>query len=146
MFKRTAFWDWFVGNDQNSRSSSPTGGASISPDMTLEETLVDGACVLKVSGEADLQGVPELQEAARSKLGPEANVPVLVIDFEAATFVNTPVWGVVVECFQRTGKSGQKFAVSGLSGRVKDSFDIVRLGEFVPHFSNIQEAVDGLAD
>ena len=112
--------------------------------MTLEETLVDGACILKVAGEADLQGVPELQEAARAKL--DSDVPILVIDFEAATFVNTPVWGVVVECFQRTGKSGQKFAVSGLNGRVKDSFDIVRLGEFVPHFPSIQEAVDGLAE
>ena len=107
--------------------------------MTLEEEFRDPAEVIHLIGEADLAAVPVIQGKLREKM--KAGVDLLVVDFSQTTFVNTPVWALVVEYFQHTLKNKKAFALSGLEGRVLASFDIVRLGEFVDHFPTIDEAI-----
>ena len=107
--------------------------------MTLEEESRDSAEVLHLVGEADLAAVPAIQGKLREKM--KSGVDLLIIDFSQTTFVNTPVWALVVEYFQHTLKKKKTFALSGLEGRVLASFDIVRLGEFVDHYPTIDEAI-----
>ncbi|MEM7602590.1 MAG: STAS domain-containing protein [Verrucomicrobiota bacterium] len=107
--------------------------------MTLEETNIDGAEVLRLIGEADLAAVPELQEKLAEKR--DAGTDLLILDFAKTTFVNTPVWALIVEYYQFTLKEKKHFALAGLGGRVLASFEIVQLGKFIDHFSNVEEAI-----
>lgn len=107
--------------------------------MKLTERNEQGVTVIELEGEADLATVPEFQSAMREKM--KDNLPRLVIDFSKVTFVNTPVWAVVVEYYQHAHKSETEIALAGLKDRVEASFNIVRLGEFIPHFPTVTEAL-----
>lgn len=108
-------------------------------EMNLQERVEEGAVIIELEGEADLATVPEFQNAIRAKM--KDNVPRLVIDFSKVTFVNTPIWAVVVEYYQHTHKAKTAFALAGLKDRVEASFNIVRLGEFIPHHPTVEEAL-----
>jgi anti-anti-sigma factor len=72
------------------------------------------------------------------------HVTPLVVDFSDVTFVNTPIWAVLVEYYQHTDDTGAKFAIAGLQERVEASFTIVRLDEFIPHYATVDQAFDAL--
>lgn len=97
------------------------------------------AVVIELEGEADLATVPEFQKVVREQM--KANVKRLIIDFSKVTFVNTPVWAVVVEYFQHASGAGTEFALTGIQGRVDASFKIVRLGDFIPHLPTVADAL-----
>jgi len=98
------------------------------------------AVVVELEGEADLATVPEFQKVVREQM--KANVKRLIIDFSKVTFVNTPVWAVVVEYFQHASGAGTEFALTGIQGRVDASFKIVRLGDFIPHLPTVEDALN----
>tara|TARA_R110000850_G_scaffold108742_2_gene221241 strand:- start:1027 stop:1371 length:345 start_codon:yes stop_codon:yes gene_type:complete len=110
--------------------------------MTISETAADGLDQITLAGDADLGAVPMFQAAMRKKV--KGGTKHLVVDFSEVTFVNTPIWAVIVEYYQSTIKSGHSFAISGLKGRVEASFNIVRLGEFIQHFESVAEARENL--
>lgn len=111
--------------------------------MNLKERNENSTIVIELEGDADLATVPAFQEAVRAKI--KENVPSLVLDFSKVTFVNTPVWAVVVEYYQHSHKSGSKLALAGLQDRVEASFNIVRLGEFINHFPTVEEALKAVS-
>ena len=110
--------------------------------MNLQETNDERGAVIRLAGEADLAGVPLFQEKMREKA--EAAEPRLVVDFSEVTFVNTPIWAVLVEYYQATTKNGTALAVAGLQERVAASYEIVRLGDFIPVYATPDEALDAL--
>lgn len=97
------------------------------------------AVVIELEGEADLATVPDFQEMVRAQM--KANVQRLIIDFTKVTFVNTPVWAVIVEYFQHASAARTEFALTGIRGRVEASFNIVRLGDFVTHLPTVEDAL-----
>jgi anti-anti-sigma factor len=97
------------------------------------------AVVIELEGDADLAVVPEFQKLVREQM--KTNVKRLIIDFTKVTFVNTPVWAVVVEYFQHASGAGTEFALAGIQGRVEASFKIVRLGDFITHLPTLNEAL-----
>jgi len=107
--------------------------------MKHQERIDQGAVIIELEGEADLATVPAFQDTMRAKM--KEKLPHLVIDFSNVTFVNTPIWAVVVEYYQHTHKAKSAFALAGLKDRVEASFNIVRLGEFIPHFATVEEAL-----
>lgn len=98
------------------------------------------ANVIELEGEADLATVPEFQKVVREQM--KANVKRLIIDFAKVTFVNTPVWAVVVEYYQHAIGAGSEFALTGIKGRVEASFKIVRLGDFITHLPTVEDALN----
>lgn len=98
------------------------------------------ATVIELAGEADLATVPEFQKIVREQI--EANVKRLIIDFSKVTFVNTPVWAVVVEYYQHASGAGTDFVLTGIQGRVDASFKIVRLGDFITHLPTVEDALN----
>ncbi len=107
--------------------------------MNLQERTELGTLIIEIEGEADLSTVPQFQGIMRAKM--KENHPRLIVDFSKVTFVNTPVWAVVVEYYQHTHKAKTEFLLAGLRDRVEASFNIVRLGEFIPHFPTVEEAL-----
>jgi anti-anti-sigma regulatory factor len=73
-----------------------------------------------------------------------ASVLWLVIDFSMVTFVNTPVWAVVVEYYQHARNSKTGLALAGLKSRVAASFNIVQLGNFIANYPTVEEAVEAM--
>ena len=110
-------------------------------DMNLQERSEQETLIIEIEGEADLSTVPQFQGLMREKI--KENHPRLIVDFTKVTFVNTPVWAVIVEYYQHAHKSGTEFSLAGLRERVEASFNIVRLGEFIPHFPTVEEALVG---
>ena len=110
--------------------------------MTLREADDDQGSIIVLEGEADLAAVPLFQEAMRARA--ENRTPRVVVDFTGVTFVNTPIWAVVVEHYQAASKASTGFALAGLNGRVAASFEIVRLGDFIPAFETAEEAMKSL--
>ena len=98
------------------------------------------AAVIELEGEADLATVPEFQNIVREQM--KAKVKRLIVDFSKVTFVNTPVWAVVVEYYQHATGAGTEFALTGIQGRVEASFKIVRLGDFIPTLPTVDEALN----
>ena len=98
------------------------------------------AVVIELEGDADLATVPEFQKITREQM--KAGVKRLIMDFSKVTFVNTPVWAVVVEYYQHAIGAGTEFALTGIQGRVEASFKIVRLGDFITHLPTIDEALN----
>jgi anti-anti-sigma factor len=98
------------------------------------------AVVIELEGDADLATVPEFQKVVREQM--KAQVKRLIIDFTKVTFVNTPVWAVVVEYYQHASGAGTEFALTGIQGRVEASFKIVRLGDFITHLSTVEDALN----
>lgn len=107
--------------------------------MKLQERIERGAVIIEIEGEADLATVPHFQSLMRKKM--KENHPRVIVDFSRVTFVNTPVWAVVVEYYQHTHRAKSELALAGLRDRVEASFNIVRLGEFIPHFPTLDEAL-----
>ncbi|MFV1995246.1 MAG: STAS domain-containing protein [Verrucomicrobiales bacterium] len=107
--------------------------------MNFQETKNGNTLILALEGEADLATAPVFQEKMREKI--KENPAALVLDFSGVTFVNTPIWAVVVEYYQHAHKSNTGLAIAGLVDRVEASFNIVRLGEFIPNFPTVGEAV-----
>tara|TARA_R110002096_G_scaffold60959_7_gene151785 strand:- start:1888 stop:2235 length:348 start_codon:yes stop_codon:yes gene_type:complete len=107
--------------------------------MNLQERTEQDALIIEIEGEADLSSVPLFQSLMREKMK-EGN-QCLIIDFSKVTFVNTPVWAVVVEYYQHALKANTEFRLAGLRDRVEASFNIVRLGDLIQHFPTVEEAL-----
>lgn len=98
------------------------------------------AVVIELAGDADLATVPEFQRLVREQM--KAKVGRLIIDFSKVTFVNTPVWAVVVEYYQHASGAESEFALTGIQGRAEASFKIVRLGDFILHLPTVEDALN----
>lgn len=98
------------------------------------------AAVIELEGEADLATVPEFQQIVREQMA--AKVRRLIINFSRVTFVNTPVWAVVVEYYQHASGAGTEFVLTGIQGRVEASFKIVRLGDFITTLPTVEDALN----
>ena len=103
----------------------------------------DQGIVVELEGEADLATVPSFQQLLRDQMSTTTTLW-LVIDFSLVTFVNTPVWAVVVEYYQHARNSKTGLALAGLKSRVAASFNIVQLGNFIAHYPTVEEAVAAL--
>ena len=104
-----------------------------------ERQLENGGYLISLEGEADLAAAPEFQASVRKVIG--LSVPFLIVDFSQTTFVNTPIWAVLVEYYQHANANGSKLAVTGLEDRVLDSFNVVQFGEFISHYPSVEEAL-----
>ena len=110
--------------------------------MNIKTETEERGHLVVLEGEADLSAVPSLQSVMRGLIAEK--VSCLVIDFSGVTFVNTPIWAVLVEYYQHTDDTEVKFAIAGLQERVEASFTIVRLDEFIPHYPTVDEAFEAL--
>ncbi len=83
-----------------------------------------------VRGELDLDSAGSLRDALQS---PEAQVPSVVLDLRAVTFIDSSGLSVVVAHHQRASSTGQRFVVAvGGAPAVQRLFDLTGLGDVIP--------------
>ncbi|MEM7696822.1 MAG: STAS domain-containing protein [Verrucomicrobiota bacterium] len=107
--------------------------------MKISERNEQGVPIVSIDGDADLAVVPAFQKLMREKM--QQKLPRLVVDFSNVTFANTPIWAVVVEYYQHARKTGSEICLAAMQDRVAASFNIVRLGDLIPHYETVADAL-----
>jgi anti-sigma B factor antagonist len=95
--------------------------------MQARETEDDGMHVVELEGEIDLARSPELRRVLEGHA--KAQRPALALDFTGVSFIDSSGLATIVEYCKKAHDFGGKFAIFGLSDRVRTVFEIVRLNE-----------------
>src|SRR4051794_24489888 len=83
--------------------------------------------VVELDGEIDLARSPELRRVLENHA--KLKTPAVGLDFSGVTFIASTGLATIVEYCRKAADFGGKFAVFGLSERVRTVFEIVRLDE-----------------
>ena len=112
---------------------SRTPGAAASPP------------VLELSGELDLDSVPEIDRFLRRNLGPLYHQDDLVIDLAATTFVDSSFIAFVVRLVTAQRARRKELVLARPTGDVRRVFALVGLPNLVPVYESVDEAMSALA-
>jgi anti-sigma B factor antagonist len=102
------------------------------------EEICDGVVVLRLSGEVDLASSPDLRALLQSKA--KARCRALVIDMAGLTYIESSGLATLVEYYRDAHAFGGRFALAGMSDRVRTIFDLTRLGEVIEAFPTLADA------
>ena len=108
--------------------------------MDLREDSVGSITVLEVIGRVDSTTAPLLQE----RLTFLTNAPQggVLVDFTRLDYISSAGFRVLLLAAKRAGESGSRFVLCGLSGKVRQLFD---LGGFLDLFSITSTRDEGIA-
>ncbi len=106
--------------------------------MQVRESQDDGVPVLHLEGEIDLHQSPELREVLQGHV--KVKRPALAIDLSGVDYIDSSGLVTLVEYLRQAQEYDGRLALSGLSGRVKTVFDLVRLSEFLPIYETLDQA------
>ena len=110
--------------------------------MDLKEAQVGGVTVVQVKGRLDSTTSPTLGERLTAMLG-AANARVLV-DFSQLDYISSAGFRVLLQAAKRAEQNTAKFVLCGVSGKVRQLFD---LGGFLDLFTisaSRDEAISGI--
>lgn len=93
--------------------------------MEISEQLEAGIPVVSIKGDIDLESSPKLREFLKTKS--VAKCTKLLLDFSAVSYIDSSGLATLIEYFQATQPFKGKLALSALSPRVRNVFEIVRL-------------------
>lgn len=113
------------------RLMSPREGAAIPP-------------VLELSGEFDLDTVPDIDRFLRRNLGPLYHQDHLVIDLAATTFVDSSFIAFLVRLVTDQRARRKELVLVRPAGQVRRVLALVGLPNVVPVFESVDEAVNTL--
>lgn len=113
------------------RLISPREGAAIPP-------------VLELSGEFDLDTVPDIDRFLRRNLGPLYRQDHLVIDLAATTFVDSSFIAFLVRLVTDQRARRKELVLVRPAGQVRRVLALVGLPNVVPVFESVDEAVSTL--
>ena len=100
---------------------------------------VQGATVVRVSGDATATAVDGLRKSIASAIA--AKPPVLVIDLSGCAFLSSPGLAVLVQSMQLTQRGGGKLVLAGANDRVRGIFEIARLTDVFTMKPSVQDAL-----
>jgi anti-sigma B factor antagonist len=110
--------------------------------MELTEAKNDGIDVVVIVGDIDLESSPRLRDLLRPKV--TGKCPKLLLDFTAVNYIDSSGLATLIEYFQSSQTYGGKLALAGLSARVRNVFEIVRLQEIFSLHADVPAAVAAL--
>ena len=104
--------------------------------MRANELESDGLHIVELSGEIDLERSPELRQLLDSRA--KARTPALALDFRDVSFIDSSGLATLVEYCRKAQDFDGRFAIFGLSERVRTVFEIVRLQEFLGLYDSLE--------
>lgn len=108
--------------------------------MELREHEVNGVTVLEVKGRIDSTTASKFGTQIEAALtAPQSR---LLLDLGQLEYISSAGFRVLYLAAKRTGETGSKFAICGLSDRVCELFDIAG---FVKHFTILPSREEGIA-
>jgi anti-sigma B factor antagonist len=115
-----------------------------SNEQLLEVTSVpqdDGVAVLEVAGELDLSTAGQLHEGLLKSLADEADV---LVDLTQVSFIDSSGIAALVGAFRSLNGSGGMSVLIAPGSQVARVFELARMGEVLPIFTDRPAAVSGL--
>jgi anti-sigma B factor antagonist len=103
----------------------------------------DGLSIVDLSGEVDLHHAVELRELLAAHA--EKKRPALIVDFTEVTYIDSAGLATLIEYVQRSMEYGGRFAIGGVSERLRTIFDIARLDQVFAIHPTLAEAKAALA-
>ncbi len=80
---------------------------------------------MAIKGDIDLESSPKLRDFLKTKS--TSKTPKLLLDFSGVNYIDSSGLATLIEYFQATQPFSGKLALSGLTPRVRNVFEIVRL-------------------
>lgn len=98
----------------------------------------DGLHIVDLEGEIDLARSPELRRLLDAHA--KARRPALALDFRNVSFIDSSGLATIVEYCRKAREFGGRFAIFGLSDRVRTIFNLLRLDEFLGLHDTLEDA------
>jgi anti-anti-sigma factor len=128
------------------KASSPIsayGRGAAQLDLSLEYSAAgEELPVVHLSGEFDIDTVPEIDRFLRRRLGPFYHRRHLILDLEDVRFVDSSFVGYVVTLVTRLHGHGRELLVTRPRGHVRQVLGAVGLPNVVPVYDSIEEGVE----
>jgi anti-sigma B factor antagonist len=106
--------------------------------MQAHESEHNGLRVVELEGEIDLARSPELRQVL--DVHAKEKTPALALDFRGVNFIDSSGLATLIEYCRHAQEFGGKYAIFGLTERVRIVFEIVRLNEILPLYDTIEQA------
>lgn len=106
--------------------------------MNYEIQKVDGAAIVTLSGDVDLESSPRVRGALLECVKSRSNV---VVDMSAVQYIDSSGVASLVEAFQTARKNGSGFVLASVSEAALRVLELARLDKV---FTIVAEVADGL--
>jgi anti-sigma B factor antagonist len=110
--------------------------------MEISESIEGSIPVVSIKGDIDLESSPKLREFLKIKSS--GKCAKLLLDFTGVSYIDSSGLATLIEYFQAAQPFGGKLAISGLSPRVRNVFEIVRLEQIFSLHSDNSSALKAL--
>ena len=111
--------------------------------MQIDKSSEQDVTTLKLTGEVDLHGSPELRKELKQCADDKA--PTLLIDFTDVEYIDSSGLATFIEYVRESSEYGGKIALFGLKQKVRTIFDLVRLNELFTISDSAEAALAALA-
>jgi anti-anti-sigma factor len=116
------------------------------PLLTIEAASQPDAHVIRVGGELDLEGCPDLESALQEAERTKAHR--IIVDLEALTFIDSVGLGTIMRASRRSASNGNRLELTPGRGQPAEIFRLTGLEKVLPLADPglcpaIQEAGDG---
>lgn len=110
--------------------------------MTINERVEGDLPIVAIVGDIDLESSPKLRDFLQAKAS--QNTARLLFDFSGVAYIDSSGLATLIEYFKATKRFDGKFALAGLSPRVKNVFEIVRLEQIFTLYPDVPTALAAL--
>ncbi len=98
------------------------------------------ALIIKLSGRVTVgPALMTMREATGEIQGSDARL--IAIDIRAVSFIDSAGLGELVACHRAADRLGARFALCGARGKVADMLELTRLGEILPLYPSVEDAL-----
>ncbi|MGN6609739.1 MAG: STAS domain-containing protein [Jatrophihabitans sp.] len=108
-------------------------------DLTLDTTSYDGAAVLRVAGDIDMQTAGALRDRLTECL--ETGAGRVVVDLSAVDFLDSSALGALVAAARSAGEGGSALRVAAPKPHVRKIFQITRLLDVLGVHDTVEDAL-----
>jgi anti-sigma B factor antagonist len=100
------------------------------PLLTIESESQADAHVIRIAGELDLGGCPDLDSALQ--VAERSQADRIVLDLEALTFVDSAGLGTILRASRRSASSGNRLEITRGTGQPAEIFRLTGLEKVLP--------------
>ena len=100
------------------------------PLLTIEAESQPDAYVIRITGELDLGGCPDLESALRE--AERARADRIIVDLEALTFIDSVGLGTLLKASRRSARDGNRLEITRGKGQPAEMFRLTGLEKVLP--------------
>jgi anti-sigma B factor antagonist len=123
------------------RIDGAVSGDALAPVSVRSCGSADTVALVRLSGDFDVETVPEIDAQLRRTLGPFFFRRHLVLDLQRAVFVDSTFIGYVVRLMRRVRGAGYEIVLARPTGHVRRTLLLVGLPNLLPVYDSLEMAL-----